>query len=97
MLALVLVVVVTLGISHGLVEPLVRLLTPVLGLGWLGWGALLLGAWLVAGATGSSGTDSTADPSPRDPDPLAPHGWPGPAGGTRVQSTKSIGPRGRSG
>jgi hypothetical protein len=46
----VLVVLVSVVLSHWLVEPLVRLGTPLFSLDWLGW-ALLAGIlWLFAGA-----------------------------------------------
>jgi hypothetical protein len=48
-MAVLLLVVVTLAISHWLVEPFVVALTPLLTLAWLGWGLLLLLAWLFAG------------------------------------------------
>lgn len=50
MLSLVAIVLISLALSHWLVEPLIRLLTPLLTLGWLGWGGLLLLLWLLAGA-----------------------------------------------
>ncbi len=51
MLSLLAVVLLTLALSHWLVEPLVRLLTPLLTLAWLGWGGLLLLLWLLAGSS----------------------------------------------
>lgn len=51
MLAAVLLVLVSLALSHWLLQPLVALLTPVLDLSWLGWAALALLLWLLAGAT----------------------------------------------
>ena len=49
MLGLILVLSVALALSEGLLLPLVRLLNPVLSLGWLGWLALAGLAWLLAG------------------------------------------------
>jgi hypothetical protein len=74
MLALVVVVGITLGLSHWLVEPLIGLLTPLLTLAWVGWGGLLLLGWLFAGASaqgdgaGSGGKrrQSTMLTSPRE-------------------------------
>jgi hypothetical protein len=59
MLMLLLVVLLTVALSHGLVEPLAALLRPLLNLSWLGWGLLLFLAWLLAG--GGSGSS----PPPR--------------------------------
>jgi hypothetical protein len=50
MLALALLVMACLGLSHWLVEPLVSLLQPVLSLVWIGWGLLGLLVWLLAGS-----------------------------------------------
>lgn len=61
MLALVLLVMVSLGLSHWLVEPLVLLLRPVVSLAWVGWGMLVILVWLFAG----SGPDRGADQSQR--------------------------------
>jgi hypothetical protein len=52
MLLLVLVVLLVLSVSHWLLEPLVRGLTPVLSVAGLGWLALASALWLLAGATG---------------------------------------------
>jgi len=60
MVALLTLVAVILGFSHWLVEPLIRLLTPLLTLGWLGWAALLLLAWLLAGSSGQGAGEATA-------------------------------------
>ena len=49
MLMLVVVVVLTVALSHGLVEPLAAVLRPVFNLSWLGWGLLGLLGWLLAG------------------------------------------------
>jgi hypothetical protein len=54
MLMLLLLVLLTVALSHGLVEPLAVVLRPVLNLSWLGWGLLLLLAWLLAGAGSES-------------------------------------------
>jgi len=58
MLMLTLVVVLTVALSHGLVEPLTALLRPVFNLSWLGWGLVGLLAWLLAGG----GPGSSAPP-----------------------------------
>ena len=57
MLMLVVVVLLTVALSHGLVEPLAALLRPVFNLSWLGWGLLGFLAWLLAGG------------GPRSPEP----------------------------
>jgi hypothetical protein len=49
MLMLLVVVLLTVALSHGLVEPLAAVLRPVLNFSWLGWGLLVLLAWLLAG------------------------------------------------
>lgn len=49
MLAMVLLVMVALALSHWLVRPLVLVLTPVLDLSWLAWAALALLLWVFAG------------------------------------------------
>jgi len=49
MLAMVLLVMVALTLSHWLVRPLVLVLTPVLDLSWLAWAALALLLWVFAG------------------------------------------------
>ena len=54
MLMLLLLVLLTVALSHGLVEPLAVVLRPVLNLSWLGWGLLVLLAWLLAGAGSES-------------------------------------------
>ncbi len=50
MVAVVLLVLLSVALSHWLVEPLVRLTTPLFDLDWLGWLALAVIAWLFAGA-----------------------------------------------
>lgn len=50
--ALILLVLLTLALSHWLLEPLVLGLTPILDLSWIGWGLLLAGLWLFAGNDG---------------------------------------------
>ena len=62
MLAVLLLVLVTLGLAQGLLRPLVLLLTPVLSLSWLGWGLLILFLWLLAGR-------SAQDTDPGGPSP----------------------------
>ena len=64
MLMLLLVVVLTVALSHGLVEPLAAVLRPVLNFSWLGWGLLVLMAWLLAG-----GESGSLPPSRQDADP----------------------------
>lgn len=49
MLAAVLMVLLTLALSHWLVEPFVALATPLLSLSWLGWVLLVVLLWLFAG------------------------------------------------
>ncbi len=49
MVPALLLVVVSVALMHWLLGPLVLLLTPLLNLSWLGWGALLILLWLVAG------------------------------------------------
>jgi hypothetical protein len=49
MLAAVLLVLLTLSLSHWLVEPFVALATPLLNLSWLGWALLAVLLWLFAG------------------------------------------------
>ena len=65
MLMLLGVVVLTVALSHGLVEPLAVLIRPVFNLSWLGWGLLGLLAWLVAG----SGSGSSVPPRGGKDDP----------------------------
>lgn len=50
MLSLMVAVLVSLALSHWLVEPLIRVITPLFTLGWLGWGGLALLLWLLAGS-----------------------------------------------
>jgi hypothetical protein len=54
MLAALLLVLMTVALSHWLLRPLVLLLTPVLNLSWLGWAALALALWLLAGGPPTS-------------------------------------------
>lgn len=61
---LLLVVLLTVALSHGLVEPLAVLLRPVFNLSWLGWAVLAFLAWLLSG----KGSESAALPQER-PDP----------------------------
>ena len=49
MLAALLLVLLTVALSHWLVEPLVLLATPLLTLSWFGWALLAGGLWLFAG------------------------------------------------
>ena len=58
MLMLLLVVVLTVALSHWLVEPLAVVLRPLFNLSWLGWGLAGLLAWLLAGG----GPGSSAPP-----------------------------------
>ena len=52
----VLLVLITLAVSHWFLEPMVLLFKPLLLLGWLPWVFLGLGLWLLAGdASQSSG------------------------------------------
>jgi hypothetical protein len=69
MLMLVVIVLLTVALSHGLVEPLAVVLHPVFNLSWLGWGLLLLLAWLLAG----EGSGSSPPPR-REGDPPADQG-----------------------
>lgn len=48
MLASVLLALITLALSHWLVEPVVALTTPLLNLSWIGWGLLGAFLWLFA-------------------------------------------------
>jgi hypothetical protein len=66
---LVLVVLLTVALSHGLVEPLAVVLRPVLNLSWLGWGLLVLLAWLLAG-----GGSEASPPRRQGEDPPADQG-----------------------
>ena len=50
MLPVVLAVLLSLALGHWLVEPLVRLATPLFDLDWLGWVLLAVVVWLFAGA-----------------------------------------------
>jgi hypothetical protein len=49
MLAVVIVVMITVAVSHWLVEPFVRLASPSLTLSWVGWALLAAGLWLFSG------------------------------------------------
>jgi hypothetical protein len=49
MLPALLVVLLSVALSHWLVEPLVRLATPLFNLDWLVWGLLAVVVWLFAG------------------------------------------------
>jgi hypothetical protein len=67
MLMLLVVVVLTVALSHGLVEPLAAVLRPVFNLSWLGWGLLGLLAWLLAGGgPGSSALPRGGADDPTD-------------------------------
>lgn len=48
MLPVLLVVLLTVTVGHVLLEPLVRLLTPLLELGWFGWALAVLIGWVFA-------------------------------------------------
>lgn len=61
MLLILLLVIVSLGLSHWLVEPVVALLQRLLTLGWLGWGLLGLGVWLFAGTASQPGAGDSQD------------------------------------
>ena len=69
MLMLLLLVLLTVALSHGLVEPLAVVLRPVLNLSWLGWGLLVLLAWLLAG-----GGSESSPPHRQGGDPPADQG-----------------------
>jgi hypothetical protein len=58
MLMVLVLVVLTVALSHWLVEPLTAVLPPLFNLSWLGWGLLGLLAWLLAGG----GPGSSAPP-----------------------------------
>ncbi len=49
MQALLLLLLLTLAVSHWLLEPLAALIRPLLSLSWLGWGLLAGVIWLFAG------------------------------------------------
>jgi hypothetical protein len=49
MLAIVLVILFVIASSHWLLEPLVRLATPLFDLSWLGWLLLAGLIWIFAG------------------------------------------------
>lgn len=73
MLSLLVIVLTTLALSHWLLEPLIRVLTPLFTLAWLGWAGLLLLLWLLAGSSvqgeadpgGEKGCQSTTSTVPR--------------------------------
>lgn len=52
MVLLVFVTLLVLSLAHWLFIPVLQILTPVLSLAWLGWGALVLVLWLFAGPDG---------------------------------------------
>jgi hypothetical protein len=49
MIGLTLVLLGVLTLYHWLLEPFVRIVTPLLSLSWLGWGLLAMALWLFAG------------------------------------------------
>ncbi|WP_216905012.1 hypothetical protein [Synechococcus sp. CCY 9618] len=49
MLPVLLVVLLSVAMSHWLVEPLLRLTTPLFELDWLGWIVLAVILWLFSG------------------------------------------------
>jgi hypothetical protein len=49
MLPVVLVVLLAVGLGHWLLDPLLRLATPLFQLDWLGWVFLAVIVWLFAG------------------------------------------------
>jgi hypothetical protein len=51
MAAVVLLALITLALSHWLVEPLLGLGTPLLDLSWIGWAVLVTLLWLFAGGS----------------------------------------------
>jgi len=61
MVLLALVVLLVLSLSHWLLEPLLRGLTPALSSAWLGWLGLAVALWLLAG---SRSDDPPANPRP---------------------------------
>jgi hypothetical protein len=58
MVLLVLFTFLVLSLSHWLLEPLVRWLTPLLTAGGVGWLALAVVLWLLAGASADSPSPS---------------------------------------
>lgn len=48
--SLILVMLLTMGLSHWLFEPLLGFLTPVFSLAWLGWALLAVSVWAFAGS-----------------------------------------------
>ena len=52
MLPVTLVVILTLVVSHWLVEPLVVFASPVFNLSWIGWALLIVLFWCFAGQGG---------------------------------------------
>lgn len=53
MLPVTLLVLLTLVVSHWLLEPLVPAATSVLDLSWIGWGLLIVLIWCFAGGRGN--------------------------------------------
>jgi len=47
--AAALLVLITLALSHWLLEPLLGLATPLLNLSWIGWAGVAAVLWLFAG------------------------------------------------
>jgi hypothetical protein len=52
MLPLTLVILLTLVLSHWLLEPIVVLATPMFQLSWIGWALLIAALWCFAGERG---------------------------------------------
>ena len=65
MLMLLLVVVLTVALSHWLLEPLAAVLRPLFNLSWLGWGLVGLLAWLLAGGGPGSSAPPRGGADPR--------------------------------
>ncbi len=49
MLSLILIILLTVAVSHWLFEPLLAALTPLLALAWIGWALLAAALWAFAG------------------------------------------------
>jgi hypothetical protein len=49
MIGLTLLLLSLLTLYHWLLEPFVRIVTPLLSFTWLGWGVLAVALWLFAG------------------------------------------------
>jgi hypothetical protein len=64
MVLLVLCTLLVLSLSHWLLEPLVRGLTPLLSAAWFGWLALVGVLWLLAGASGDQPSASKCESPP---------------------------------